>query len=205
MTRLTCGVWLACLAAGLGTLTVHAQTKPEELRAEIQALKERLARMEAQLDQAAAPAPAAPAKPAEIPPAAPASGGNVNGNGNGIEFSALVDSYYSFNFNHPASRSNQLRNFDTAANQFSLNMAKLTFERRPDPLGFRLDLGIGPAFELIHAAEPGGLGPLRYLQQAYFTYNAPVGKGLTLENKLAGRRLFTADFHRHATGRTRGP
>ncbi len=177
MKRLTGGVLLACLAAGPGALEVRAQTKQDELRAEIQAMKERLARMEAQLDQAAAPSPAAPAKPAEAPPASPASAGS----GNGIEFSALVDSYYSFNFNHPASRSNQLRNFDTGANQFSLNMAKLTFERRPDPLGFRLDLGMGPAFDIIHAAEPGGLGPLRYLQQAYFTYNAPVGKGLTLD------------------------
>ena len=70
-----------------------------------------------------------------------------------ISFSGLVDGYYSLNFNHPASRINQLRNFDVQANQFSLNMAKLTLERAPDPLGFRMDLGFGRAFEIVHGAE----------------------------------------------------
>jgi hypothetical protein len=98
-----------------------------------------------------------------------------------IEFSGLVDSYYSLNFNHPASRANQLRNFDTNANQFSLNMAKITLQHAADPVGFRMDLGLGPAFDIVHAADPGGLGPLRYIQQAFVTYTAPVGKGLALD------------------------
>ena len=51
----------------------------------------------------------------------------------GIDFSGLVDGYYSVNFNHPASRTNQLRNFDVMANQFSLNMAKLVMEHSADP------------------------------------------------------------------------
>jgi hypothetical protein len=59
----------------------------------------------------------------------------------GIDFSGLVDGYYSLNFNHPASRTNQIRSFDVMANQFSLNMAKLVMEHSADPVGFRLDLG----------------------------------------------------------------
>ena len=43
-----------------------------------------------------------------------------------IELQRLVDGYYSFNANHPASGFNQLRNFDFRANQFSLNMAELS-------------------------------------------------------------------------------
>ena len=153
----------AVLALGPGAVLSWSQT---DVQAEIRALKERLAALEKQAG-GAAPAPAA--QPSQ------AAGGS------GIDFSVLVDSYYSLNFNHPASRSNQLRNFDTNANQFSLNMAKVTVSRPAEPLGFRLDLGLGPAFDVIHAAEPGGLGPLRYIQQAFLSYQAPVGKGLTVD------------------------
>jgi hypothetical protein len=80
------------------------------------------------------------------------------------------------NFNHPAGQSNQLRNFDTDANQFSLNMAKVTLEHKADPVGFRLDLGFGSAFDVIHAAEPrGGLSSFRHIEQAYGSVSA--GKG----------------------------
>ena len=70
-----------------------------------------------------------------------------------VDFSGLVDGYYSLNFNHPSSKSNSLRNFDARANQFSLNMAKLTLEHSPGPVGFRVDLGFGKAFEIIHASD----------------------------------------------------
>jgi hypothetical protein len=51
-----------------------------------------------------------------------------------------VDGYYSWNNNHPASKNNTWRNFDAKANQFSLNMAKLTMEHGADPVGFRFEL-----------------------------------------------------------------
>ena len=47
-----------------------------------------------------------------------------------IDFSGLVDGYYTMNFNHPASSNNGLYNFNLKANQFSLNMAKLTMADR---------------------------------------------------------------------------
>ena len=158
-----------CLAAGC----LPAQTSQAEMLAEIRALRERLAKLEKQVDGAmAAPAAEVPKeapKPAEEAPPDPVFSAGP------IEFSGLVDSYYSLNFNHPKSLSNQLRNFDTSANQFSLNMAKLSLAHNPDPIGFRVDLGLGPAFDIVHSAEPGGLGPLRYIQQAYVS--AAVGKG----------------------------
>jgi hypothetical protein len=98
----------------------------------------------------------------------------------GIDFSGLVDGYYSLNFNHPASRSNQLRNFDVKANQFSLNMAKLTLEHAPDPVGFRLDLGFGRAFEMIHSAEQAP-SFFRNVEQAYVSFKPAKAKGLTLD------------------------
>jgi hypothetical protein len=91
-----------------------------------------------------------------------------------------VDGYYSLNFNHPASRANQLRNFDLAAGQFDLSMAKLVMERAPDPTGFRVDLGFGKAFDAIHGGEPG-VSAFRHVEQAYISYKPKRGKGLQLD------------------------
>lgn len=97
-----------------------------------------------------------------------------------IGFSGLVDGYYSLNFNHPASRTNQLRNFDVQANQFSLNMAKLTMEHSGDVAGFRVDLGFGRAFDLIHGGEQDP-GVMRNIQQAYFSVKPPKAGGLQID------------------------
>ncbi len=93
-----------------------------------------------------------------------------------IKFSGLVDGYYSLNFNHPASGTNLYRNFDAMANQFSLNMARLTLEHDPDPVGFKLDLGFGKAYKLFHATEPGG-DVLDWVPQAYVSLKPKQFKG----------------------------
>lgn len=98
----------------------------------------------------------------------------------GIEFSGLVDGYYSLNLKHPASRTNALRNFDTSANQFSLSMAKLVMEHSADPVGFRVDLGFGKAFDTIHGGEASP-SAFRNIEQAYVSYKPKGGKGLQLD------------------------
>lgn len=100
-----------------------------------------------------------------------------------VEFSGLVDVYYSVAFNHPASRTNNLRNFDVRANQFSLNMAKLEMQHAPDPVGFRLDLGVGRAWDLFHFAEPlkDGISIMRQIPQAYISLAPPKAGGLTID------------------------
>lgn len=127
----------------------------------------------------AAQAPAQEKKPdaaAPAPPPAPAWSVGP------IDFSGLVDGYYSANFNHPSSRSNALRNFDVKANQFSLNMAKLTLEHGADPVGFRVDFGFGRAFDIVHAAEPKDTpGIMRNVEQAYVSLKPPKGKGFQLD------------------------
>jgi hypothetical protein len=95
----------------------------------------------------------------------------------------FVDAYYSYRF-HPSSGDAQLRNFDTKHNQFSFNLAEIALDRRPTPqsrLGFRLDFNVGPATDMVHAAEPGGSGQFRNLQQGYVTYLAPLGRGLQID------------------------
>ncbi|HEY3130322.1 MAG TPA: porin, partial [Acidobacteriota bacterium] len=99
------------------------------------------------------------------------------------ELSGFVDAYYGYNFNHPAGDA-PLRNFDTKHNQFSLNLAEIALEKKPTAdhrLGFRVDLDFGPATEIVHASEPGGLGIYRNFQQGYVSYLAPVGKGLQID------------------------
>ena len=95
----------------------------------------------------------------------------------------FVDAYYSYRF-QPSSGDAQLRNFDTKHNQFSFNLAEIALERRPTTqsrLGFRLDFNVGPATDMVHAAEPGGPGQFRNLQQGYVTYLAPLGRGLQID------------------------
>ena len=128
---------------------------------------------------AAAPASAAPAAAAAAPAAAPVWSVGP------IDFSGLVDGYYNYNANHPpvSSYGNQLRNFDFDANAFSLNMAKLSMSHDPDPIGFRVDLGFGKAFDFILANEPS----FKHLEQAYVSVKPAKAKG------------FEADFGEFVT------
>lgn len=118
-----------------------------------------------------APAPAqAPAAAAPAPP--PWSVGP-------IDFSGLIDGYYDFNFNHPASGQNGLYNFDTKANQFSLSMAKLTMSHSADPIGFQVDFGFGKAFDIVNGGEPG-IG-IKNIEQAYVTWKPKKDSGFSMD------------------------
>jgi hypothetical protein len=100
-----------------------------------------------------------------------------------IDFSGLIDVYADKNFNNPASGFNGLRNFDLKANQFSLNMAKLSLEHGADPVGFRVDFGFGRAFETVHhSGEPNDApGIMRNVEQAYVSLKPPKAKGLQVD------------------------
>src|SRR5438105_11578829 len=124
---------------------------------------------------AATPAAAPAATPAPQDPA-PASAPTWSVGP--IDFSGLVDGYYSFNANHPASQFNQLYNFDVKANQFSLNMAKLSMSHTADPVGFQVDLGFGRTFDIIHAGEASTAPSfLRNVEQAYVVLKPAKWKG----------------------------
>ena len=116
---------------------------------------------------AQAPAPAPAAAPA-APPAPPWSIG-------GIDFSGLIDAYYSFNPNHPASGTNGLYDFDNSANEFSLNMLKLSMSHAVEPIGFQVDFGFGKAFDIINGGEPQSGLNTRNIEQAYVSWK-PKGK-----------------------------
>jgi hypothetical protein len=92
--------------------------------------------------------------------------------------SGFVESFYSVNFAKPASRVNQFRNFDIAESQFILSAAEVDIQRTADPVGFRIDASVGSASDLIHSGISTGD---KLFQQAYLTFVAPVGSGLTID------------------------
>ena len=98
-----------------------------------------------------------------------------------IDFSGLIDGYYSFNFNHPDSGFTTLRNFEVKANQFSLNMTKLTMSHTADPVGFTLDVGFGRAWKIFHATDPAGTDIVQYIPQAYVSLKPPSWGGFQFD------------------------
>ncbi len=99
-----------------------------------------------------------------------------------------IDGYYAYNFNRPVGRVNLLRAYDVLSNNFSLNQASIIFERAPDlsqgcRFGGRLDLQFGQATDTLQGNPANEPRPQIYrnIFQAYGTYIAPVGSGLTLD------------------------
>lgn len=103
-------------------------------------------------------------------------------------FNLTFDGYYGYNFNKPAGRINLLRAYDVTSNSFSLNQAAIIIERAPDVkagrrFGLRLDLQYGQATETLQGSAANELRPQAYrpVFQAYGTYVAPIGSGLTVD------------------------
>src|SRR6267378_3989373 len=109
--------------------------------------------------------------------------------------SGFVDGYYQVNFNHPfggngtASGGPGFRAFDFRDKTISLNMVELILDKAPDAsgpagrTGYHVSLGFGDAMNTVNSAEnPAvGRGFAQYLKEAYFSYLAPLGKGLQVD------------------------
>lgn len=106
----------------------------------------------------------------------------------GTTFNGTLDGYYEYNFNSPVGRVNLLRAYDVSSNSFSLNQATFVIERAPDlsenrRFGVRVDLQYGQATETLQGSAANEPRPNVYrpIFQAYGTYIAPVGSGLTVD------------------------
>lgn len=117
---------------------------------------------------------------------APSAITNVVPPGTTINF--FLDGYYGYNFNQPIGRANLLRAYDVSSNQFSINQAGMIFENAPDPehgkrFGLRLDFQFGQATQTLQGSSVNEPRPgiYRNIFQAYGTYVAPIGKGLTVD------------------------
>ena len=101
-----------------------------------------------------------------------------------VELSGIVDGYYSYN-NNKVDMFTQGRAFDVRHNAFSLQLAKMTLERKnskENPLGFRVDLGVGETVDrIISVSDSSRNDATKHVLQAYASYVAPVGTGLAVE------------------------
>jgi hypothetical protein len=100
----------------------------------------------------------------------------------------VIDGYYGYNFNRPLGGINLLRPYDVLSNSFSLNQASVVFEHAPKVeegrrFGARLDLMFGQATETLQGSAVNELRPqvFRHVWQAYGSYVAPLGEGLTVD------------------------
>jgi hypothetical protein len=161
----------------------------KELRAEVAAMKGSDKAAPAATETAAAAVPAAAQSnivtaPAAAPGAAPA-GPSLAGLLGPTSLSGFVDVYYGQNFNNPASQASGLRFFDQGANMFGLNLVELVVDKAPDATnsrtGYHVALGFGQAMNAVNGTDHGGLSFDQYLKEAYFSYLAPVGKGLQID------------------------
>ena len=100
------------------------------------------------------------------------------------ELFGTADFYYIYSFNKPETASLiPLRAFDSQHNQFSLALAEIGLSKpasSDDRVGFRFDFDFGPVADAVNAVEPGG-DTFRNIQQAYISYLAPAGTGLTID------------------------
>lgn len=188
-TFVTLAFFLAC---SIGPLAL-AQTTPDtadrlaqmekqisELQAQIAALK---AQAPAPVASAAVATPATEAKP----PAGPLDGlTNVLG---GATLTGFVDTFYNVNFSQPASHLSGARSWDGTDNGFALNMINLALDKPVDKdsrAGYHIGLAFGHAMDVINSSEPVASvhnrpGWDQYLMEAYFSYLAPIGKGMQFD------------------------
>ena len=120
----------------------------------------------------------------------------------GTTFNVNLDAYYGYNFNRPVGRVNLLRAYDVSSNSFSLSQADVVIERAPDVqagrrFGARLDLQYGQATESAQGNPNNESRPQVYrpIWQAYGTYVAPIGHGLTMDfGKFASSLGFETNY-----------
>jgi len=106
-----------------------------------------------------------------------------------ISVNGLVSASYVGNFNSPQSGTNQFRVFDTRSDTFALDVAELVVQRSassPGDAGFRVDLTFGSLIPKVTAAaglfrDDNGVAGSFDLQQAFFSYIAPAGRGLRID------------------------
>jgi hypothetical protein len=92
-----------------------------------------------------------------------------------------LDGYYSFNDNHPNTGKNQDLNFDLAADSFDVNLAKVTLELTPAPIGFRVDAGFGRTLDVIHASSNSEPDAFRNIEQAYVSLKSASWHGFQVD------------------------
>jgi hypothetical protein len=102
-----------------------------------------------------------------------------------------LEVYYAWNFNRPVNGITNYRGFDNRHDTFTLSNAALGAFFESGPVGGKLMLQIGSTpstYYGVEPAQPGASGAnasgpelWKYIQEAYLTYKAPIGRGLQLK------------------------
>ena len=97
-----------------------------------------------------------------------------------FKFTAAADTLGSFSANHPDSGLNQIRNFDTKADAFSLTALAFGMEWEGKRFNFHVDAGYGEGPKTMIATDPWR-GPNQYIQQAFVGWKPFREKEIKLE------------------------
>lgn len=137
----------------------------------------------------AAAVAAAPASLGQEPASAPAAPAASRTWYETIGVNGFVTTSWSWNFNRPASGTNQYRVFDFDDNTIKIDGAELVvqkFASAPGEAGFRVDAMAGASIPRVTAAsglfrDDSGKAEDFDLQQAFVSYVAPLGSGLRFD------------------------
>ena len=102
---------------------------------------------------------------------------------NKIDVNGFVSAGYHYNFNKPSTGLNSLRVFDLQDNSFNLDVAQLAVQHEAEgegDAGFRVDVIGGGELPQVTASAGLNTSTDFDILQAYGTYIAPVGSGLTV-------------------------
>jgi hypothetical protein len=198
-------------AASASTTTeaaTPAASSPTDLDKRIEALEMELSELRTELEakKEAEPVPAVVATPAVAAQdaAKPPDKVTVASLLGPTSVSGFVDAYYNVDFNHPYDHDVFFCAFDCKSQTMNLNMVELILDKAPDATagelgrtGYHVSLGYGETQAAINSAEVGSSstapssnlsGALakapgfdQYVKEAYFSYLAPVGKGLQID------------------------
>jgi hypothetical protein len=103
-----------------------------------------------------------------------------------VTLSGFGDVYYGYDYNHPGDNQSGLRFFEAPTNGFAFNMAELILDKPPDAtsaesrLGYHVSAGYGQAAKVVNGSDTFSDGSNFFVKEAYLSYLAPVGKGLTV-------------------------
>ena len=175
-----------------GSAWAQASPPPAEILRRLAALEAEIAELKALIvaqDVAPTPVRREDPRPREAGQPSETAGDRIFANYlHDLKFGVGIDTYYAYNFNDPLGRVNLFRAYDVTSNNFSLNQASIIAESKPDleagrRFGARLDLQYGQATETLQGSLANEPRPWVYRNvfQAFGTYVAPVGSGLTID------------------------
>jgi hypothetical protein len=175
------------LAVG-GRTWAGGEGEAESFKDTIRAMQERIKQLENEVQQlkGAPPAATAAAAPSGFEDRVKKLEDGLGLLG-GLKFGGMIYGSYNYNFNSPDSRNNDLRIFDTKANNFTFDFAQLSVAKEEEGgVGFKLLLDYGRTARGI-SSDWRGDGSFTNgtdnfeVQEAYMTYTAGIGKGLGIK------------------------